>query len=66
MYDIANAGRIGTALCVLPQESLTPKIFHLSVSHRKFHANNSVYKLYKITNTARNGDRFFDARNRNL
>ena len=29
MYDVANAGRSGTALCVLPQKSLTPKIFHL-------------------------------------
>ena len=28
MYDVANAGRSGTALCVLPQKSLTPKIFH--------------------------------------
>ena len=43
MYDVANAGRSGTALCVLPQKSLTPKIFHLSVSHRKFIANNGVY-----------------------
>ena len=25
---------------VLPQKSLTPKIFHLSVSHRKFRAKN--------------------------
>ena len=26
---------------------LTPKIFHLSVSHRKFLANNSVYEFKK-------------------
>ena len=42
MYDVANAGRSGTAMCVLPQKSLTPKIFHLSVSHRKFLANNNA------------------------
>ena len=59
MYDVANAGRSGTALCVLPQKSLTPKIFHLTVSHQNIIANNSVYKLYKITNAIRNGDRFF-------
>ena len=40
LYDVANAGRSGTALCALPQKSLTPKIFHLSVSHRLFLANN--------------------------
>ena len=66
MYDVANAGRSGTALCVLPQKSLTPKIFHTSVSHRKFLANNSIYKesvspvlflcayeLYKILHAAK-------------
>ena len=40
MYDVANAGRSGTALCVLPQKSLTPKTLDLTVSHRKFLANN--------------------------
>ena len=40
MYDVANAGRSGTALCVLPQKSLTPKTLDLTISHRLFLANN--------------------------
>ena len=44
MYDVANAGRSGTALCVLPQKSLTTKTLDLTVSHQIIIANNSVYK----------------------
>ena len=48
MYDVANAGRSGMAYDVSYDTSmssrkrrLAPKIFHLSVSHRKFLANSS-------------------------
>ena len=67
MYDVANAGRSGTALCVLPQKSLNPKTLDLTVSHQIIIANNNAkryepvnagsflcdYKLYKILHAAK-------------